>query len=271
MARRRDDDNLFELIFRLTPWWASLLIVAAVNVMLRFILPLTLGFHSPWGVASLFFAPYAAFILALTMAVAEAHKWQRRKLLDQRRSLDDIRHMSWQQFEQLVGEAYRRKGYAVEEVGGGGPDGGVDLLLRKSGETALVQCKHWKVKQVGSPTVRELRGAVARQVATSGILVTFGTFTNQAKAEAQGQPPLELVDGAALLELIQEVQGQSPAVREAPPMAAAKTPTSVSRATPECPDCQGPMRQRTARQGATAGTQFWGCSNYPRCQGTRDV
>ena len=271
MARRKDDDNLFELIFRLTPWWASLLIVAAVYVMLRFILPLTLGFHSPWGVASLFFAPYAAFLLALTVAVAEKAKWQRRKLLDQQRSLDDIRSMPWRQFEQLVGEAYRRQGYKVEETGGSGPDGGVDLILRRSGETILVQCKRWKDKRVGAPTVRELRGAVARDKATRGLFVTSGTFTNEAKEEAQGRPPLELIDGAALLELIKGVQGQEATSSVAPPTFAAKTPTSVSRATPECPDCQGPMRLRTARQGATSGTQFWGCSNYPRCRGTRDV
>lgn len=52
--------------------------------------------------------------------------------------------MSWQEFELLVGEAFRLQGYEVAEIGGGGPDGGVDLVLRKDREKFLVQCKQWK-------------------------------------------------------------------------------------------------------------------------------
>jgi four helix bundle suffix protein len=36
-----------------------------------------------------------------------------------------------------------------------------------------------------------------------------------------------------------------------------------------CPLCAKPMRLRTARKGPHAGSQFWGCSNYPNCKGTR--
>ena len=52
--------------------------------------------------------------------------------------------MSWQDFEKFCGEAYRRKGFVVQESGRAGPDGGVDLVLRKGGETWLVQCKRWR-------------------------------------------------------------------------------------------------------------------------------
>lgn len=38
---------------------------------------------------------------------------------------------------------------------------------------------------------------------------------------------------------------------------------------PACPLCAKPMRLRTARQGAHAGSQFWGCSAFPGCKGTR--
>ena len=39
-------------------------------------------------------------------------------------------------------------------------------------------------------------------------------------------------------------------------------------AAPPCPACNGTMVQRTARQGANAGRDFWGCSRYPECRGT---
>jgi four helix bundle suffix protein len=38
---------------------------------------------------------------------------------------------------------------------------------------------------------------------------------------------------------------------------------------PNCPRCGKPMALRTARQGPRAGSQFWGCSGYPACKGTR--
>lgn len=42
-----------------------------------------------------------------------------------------------------------------------------------------------------------------------------------------------------------------------------------TRTAPACPVCGKPMRLRTARQGARVGGQFWGCSGYPDCRGTR--
>ncbi|MXN64627.1 hypothetical protein GR183_06895 [Stappia sp. GBMRC 2046] len=53
----------------------------------------------------------------------------------------------------------------------------------------------------------------------------------------------------------------------APPRA---TPTNPPRASniggvPSCPRCGSSMRRRTGRYG-----RFWGCSQYPRCRGTRN-
>ena len=36
-----------------------------------------------------------------------------------------------------------------------------------------------------------------------------------------------------------------------------------------CPSCGAPMVRRTARRGYRKGKQFWGCSRYPKCTGTR--
>jgi restriction system protein len=41
--------------------------------------------------------------------------------------------------------------------------------------------------------------------------------------------------------------------------------------TPTCPNCGKPMVLRTARQGKQSGSQFWGCSGYPECTGTRGL
>ena len=36
-----------------------------------------------------------------------------------------------------------------------------------------------------------------------------------------------------------------------------------------CPLCNGLMVKRTVRDGANAGSAFWGCFGFPRCRGTR--
>ena len=43
-------------------------------------------------------------------------------------------------------------------------------------------------------------------------------------------------------------------------------PTFTDDATPTCPKCGSPMALRTAKRGANAGQQFWGCTSYPSCR-----
>lgn len=38
-----------------------------------------------------------------------------------------------------------------------------------------------------------------------------------------------------------------------------------------CPLCSQPMVKRKSRKGANAGQEFWGCSNFPSCKGTRPL
>jgi four helix bundle suffix protein len=48
-------------------------------------------------------------------------------------------------------------------------------------------------------------------------------------------------------------------------------PQPPARDAPHCPKCGQTMVLRTARQGPNAGSQFWGCSGYPNCRGTRKI
>ena len=107
------------------------------------------------------FGQYVVPVLLLAAAVVSAmRRYRRGKLLEAAvRSQDAaaVDGMTWHEFELLIGEAFRRKGYAVVETGGGGPDGGIDLVLRKpvtnGNETYVVQCKHWKAQKVGVDVV----------------------------------------------------------------------------------------------------------------------
>jgi four helix bundle suffix protein len=48
-------------------------------------------------------------------------------------------------------------------------------------------------------------------------------------------------------------------------------PTDPTDLTKNCPLCAKLMAIRTARQGKNTGSQFWGCTGYPTCKGTRPM
>jgi restriction system protein len=175
---------------------------------------------------------------------------------------DSLSSMSWRDFERLVGEAFRRRGYVVTGFGGAGPDGGVDLGLSKDGERFLVQCKHWRNRRVGVTVVRDLNGVIAAQGAHGGFVVTGGEFTREAREFAE-KTSIELIDGKALAELIGSVPTRGPA----PKPAIKETRASA----PVCPQCGMAMVRREAKQGKFAGRSFWGCGNYPKCTGVVDI
>ena len=160
------------------------------------------------------------------------------------------------------------------ETGGGGADGGIDLVLTKpgknGGEKVLVQCKQWRAFKVGVDVVRELYGVTAARGATGGFVVTSDRFIDEANRFASGRN-MTLVDGPKLHGLIQQakaVAGRSPAR-----MAAAQDaqPSSASIQATTCALCLLPMVRRTAKRGANAGSEFWGCTGYPVCRGTRPM
>ena len=46
---------------------------------------------------------------------------------------------------------------------------------------------------------------------------------------------------------------------------------SNPEAARKCPQCGSALVLRTAKSGARAGSQFWGCSTYPKCQVTQKL
>ncbi len=56
-----------------------------------------------------------------------------------------------------------------------------------------------------------------------------------------------------------------------PEPASTKTSAVKPDQTPACPTCGAAMKVRTAQRGQNAGSQFWGCSRYPDCKGTRPL
>ena len=278
MTRRRNG-SLFDLLL-LMPWWVALV----VGILGYFVIDRGIGlwigasggkFGEAIGsrLASGQLRPFAWLFLAFCVLASIGSIFrarQRARQLEEQSSLGSIRALSWRQIEQLVGEAYRRLGYQIAETGQGGADGGVDLLLRRDSETTLVQCKHWRSQKVGVATVREMYGLMVHHRADAVKIVCTGHFSEECFAFCRGKP-IELVDGEALLRLVQGVQVNTVASRKSsegprssPPSASPDEAPSAPQA-PFCPRCGSGMARRTNR---TTGSAFWGCLQYPKCKGT---
>ena len=52
---------------------------------------------------------------------------------------------------------------------------------------------------------------------------------------------------------------------------AKRTQQNIEEGAPECPICGKPMIRRMAKKGINSGNEFWSCSDYPNCHGTRPI
>lgn len=266
MGRRRESGlEVFVKVASKLPWWANLLLALIAflifNSMAEIEPPKTTNVREMSGAinASILramgmFMQYLAPALFGIAAIASViGRKQRTQLLAETRARGNrsaLLEMSWRDFEKMVGEAFRQRGYQVSESGGGGPDGGVDLVLTRGSEKFLVQCKQWRATLVGVDVVRQLYGVMAARGAVGGFVVTSGDFSADAKAFASGRN-IELVNANKLLAMVGRPQAQS--------------------TVPACPKCGTSMVRRVAKQGANAGQAFWGCPKFPACKGTLDI
>jgi restriction system protein len=142
-------------------------------------------------------------------------------------------------------------GYQVTE-GELGPDGGIDIELRKDGELLLVQCKQWKARKVCVSIIREMHGVLTASNANEIIIICSGRFTQEAYSFALDKP-MTLMDGYKLSALIQDVQS---------------SPALSNEKQALCPRCRNALVERVAKRGPNSGNAFLGCSSFPKCRYT---
>ncbi|QCQ90272.1 restriction endonuclease [Rhodococcus sp. SGAir0479] len=122
--------------------------------------------------------------------------------------LDAILRMSSTAFERLTQRLLREAGFSTATITGRSSDGGMDGIgmcqISLLSFPVAFQCKRVN-GSVGVGAVRDLRGAMAGR-GEKGLLITTGTFTSEARAESRrdGAPPVDLIDGDRLCELLKE-------------------------------------------------------------------
>jgi restriction system protein len=126
-------------------------------------------------------------------------------------ALEAIKGISAKAFETLCQRVLRESGFIQVEVVGRSGDGGIDGrgVVKLGGILSfhvIFQCKRYK-DTVSAALVRDFRGAMVGR-ADKGLLITTGTFTREARLEAQrdGAPPLDLIDGDDLVQKLKELR-----------------------------------------------------------------
>ena len=133
----------------------------------------------------------------------EELKWQEQ-------ALEVVKSISPDAFERLCQRILRESGFTSVEVTGKSGDGGIDGkgVVRLGGLLSfhvIFQCKRYQ-GSISPSIVRDFRGAIVGR-ADKGLLITTGTFTREARKEAQrdGAPPLDLIDGEDLVAKLKEL------------------------------------------------------------------
>ena len=257
-AHARRNESILETLIH-APWWMSVIVAIIVFTGMKFIVPAVRKDPLLSGLANLVssLAWLVACIFLLPGTISMFNAWRKGELFQSQTGLASLLKLSWKEFEEVIGEAYRIQGYTVIENAGPGADGGIDIVANREGETILVQCKHWKSKKIGVPTIREMFGLWNDERANEVHIVTCGDFTDEARQFARGKP-IRLIDGPALVQLINKVQKHQ-----------LDRTNKQETSKISCPQCGSNMVLRTAKVGAHAGNHFWGCERFPACTGIR--
>jgi HJR/Mrr/RecB family endonuclease len=119
--------------------------------------------------------------------------------------------MPYRAFEELVGEVYRRLGYAIE-LTHSSRDGGKDIIATKemkgiSPARLIIECKRCSPSEtVGVEAVEELYSVHMQEGSTHAVLVTTGTLSRGARVFADYyKSQLTVFDLSALVALIRSV------------------------------------------------------------------
>lgn len=168
--------------------------------------------------------------------------------------------IEWRRFEAVCETLFAQAGFETKSQSHGA-DGGVDIWLysrhSKDAAALIVQCKHWRGKEVGVKELREFLGVMASHQLKRGTYATTSTYTAEALKFASSNG-INALDASGLLALIAKRSEQQQ-------RALLDVAYEGEYWRPTCASCGVKMVSRAPSKG---GAAFWGCANYPRCRST---
>ena len=163
-------NSLFAILLR-SKWWVSILLAAAVFVVVRIFLPVG-------------FALFAALPFAAIGIYAAFKQLKRPGAKRIAKTLERARALSLEGFCSELEDGFRREGYDAAR-GEGRNEGGADVVLMHKGMLALVACKRWKAMRTGIEPLKEFDAATSARGAHIRMYVAVGEVTDNARAFAE--------------------------------------------------------------------------------------
>lgn len=179
--------SLFSILTR-APWWISALVAAGLFFLIRELLPQMIALAAA--------APF--------LAIGGYAAWKQLRLPGDAAltsTISGLKAMSAEQFRGAMAAAFRRQGYAVENV----DHATIDLELRKDMRLVVVSCKKWKVAHTGIGPLKELREAMRERDAHSCIHVSAGSISEQARRFA-GDNAIRLIGQVELGTMLHKIK-----------------------------------------------------------------
>jgi len=175
------------------------------------------------------------------------------KLQSDKEILEKLRKLSPREFEDYIAFLFFKLGFKTELVGGS-YDGGIDVIAEKNGIKHYIQCKKFITSQVSVGAIRDFYGALVDKLSNGkGYFITTNKFTLEAEKFAETKA-IELIDSNGLMKYIKiaEIDNEEYFKKE-------------NKEKEKCPQCGGDLIERRGKHG-----EFFGCSNYPRCEFTKN-
>lgn len=265
MGRERTPPHA-ELALGLTTAWLIAVALGAYGLFLRQLAPPLMqaildAVYAAWGPLLSWGLPLLTLVLVLAWwwAIRE-----QRRMLAADKNLSQLRALSPAQFEEWVEARFRQQGWTTK-LTGQQSDHGVDIIVRRGDNAAVVQCKKFHRSPVGEPTIRDLYGAMHDFKAQEAFIVTTSSLTKPARRWMDGKP-ITAWDGDYLVNLSQragldqpeapQLQGQLVAVPS--PIDVAVQGATASN-TDVCPQCGSQLVRKT---NSRTGVPFIGCTGF---------
>lgn len=227
--------NSFPVLLKLWPLWVLILVVAVISLI-------------PDLMSSAIRKAIGDWRIRLNFKRGEAGR-------SDRDLLRWLRGMKPSEFEEYIADLFSRLGYKTQVVGQS-HDGGIDVIVEKNGIKSYIQCKKFITSVVSVGAVRDFYGAIADLAQGKAYFITTNKFTLEAERFCEDKP-IELVDGLKLIKYIHLADKNT------------KQPEVIQSANPvqeKCLQCNGYLIKKQGEYG-----DFYGCSNYPKCQYTKNI
>lgn len=213
-------------------------------------------YHYNWKMVIL---GLSLFLLCLAGVVYLITRIVRSKSVAKAMITENYDSMSGEDFEEFCSDILRGNGFTDVEVTKATGDHGIDVLAKKDGTKYAIQCKRYS-KPVGNKAVQEAYSGKDIYKADVAVVMSNMDFTAQAKEDAK-KLNVQLWDRDVIYRLQKrgnvELKFENESKQECEDLI--------------CPKCGGTLILRIAKKGLNAGSQFYGCSNYPNCRYTKNL